>query len=260
MNAPALDPAVAALAQDTARSAGALLLGRFGARATGVDTKSSRTDLVSDADRDAEAVIVTAIRGARPQDAILAEEGGGVEGDGAVRWIVDPLDGTTNYLWGIPHWSVSIAAFDHAGPAVGVVFDPCRDELFCAVRGAGATLDGAPLRLEGAPDLAEALIGTGFNYRTAERERQGRRVAALLPRVRDIRRFGSAALDLAWLAAGRVDGYYETGLNPWDWAAGRLLVTEAGGMVAELPAPADGPPCVVAARAPLFDPLVALLG
>lgn len=259
MSRPATDPAVAALAREVAVSAGALLLERFGARATGVSTKSSLTDLVSDADRDAEALIVDAIRRARPGDAILAEEGGGVDAGGAVRWVVDPLDGTTNYLWGIPHWSVSVAVSDADGPAVGVVHDPCRGELFCAVRGAGATLDGAALRLGDGPPLAEALIATGFNYRERERERQGRRVAALLPRVRDIRRFGSAALDLAWLAAGRVDGYYETGLNPWDWAAGRLLVAEAGGTVAEIPAPDDGPPCVVAARARLFGPLSALL-
>lgn len=260
MSSPALDP-LAAVARDAARAAGAQLLRRFGAGATGVRTKTSRTDMVSDADREAEATIVAAIHAARPDDAILSEEGGGMDGAGSVRWIVDPLDGTTNFLWGIPHWSVSVAVSDAAGPAVGVVFDPCRDEMYCAVRGGGATLNGAPLVLDGAPPLPEALIGTGFNYSAEERARQGVRVAALLPQVRDIRRFGSAALDLSWLAAGRVDGYFETGLSPWDWAAGRLVVTEAGGLVAELPAPAAGAaPCVVAARAPLFDQLVSLLG
>src|SRR5690606_32417589 len=137
VSAPAPDPAVAALAREAARAAGALLRGRFGSHPTGVGTKSTRTDLVSDADRDAEALIVGMIRTARPGDTIVSEEGSGVEG-GEVRWIVDPLDGTTNFLWGIPHWSVSVAVEDAAGPAVGVVFDACRDELFCAVRGAGA--------------------------------------------------------------------------------------------------------------------------
>lgn len=264
MSGPPTDAALVALATRAARGAGDLLVERFGGPARGVERKSSRTDLVSDADRDAEALILGMVAAERPADAIVAEEGGAADGvgDAALRWIIDPLDGTTNFLWGIPHWSVSIAVSDTDGPRVGVVHDPCRGETFTAVRGAGAHLGGRPLRLDDAPapTLAEALVGTGFNYRADERARQGARVATVLPAVRDIRRFGSAALDLAWLAAGRMDAYYETGLNVWDWAAGRLLVAEAGGLVGELPPGADGgAPCVVAARAPLYAPLVALL-
>lgn len=248
------------LARRAARDAGALLLERAGAPATGLAAKSSRTDLVSDADRAAEALIVATIRRERPGDAILAEEGAGdTGGHGPLRWVVDPLDGTINYLWGIPHWCVSVAAADADGTLVGVVHDPCRAETFSARRGGGAALGDRPLRLDGAPPLEEAMLATGFNYRTDERARQARRLAHVLPRVRDVRRFGAAALDLAWLAAGRVDGYVETGLAPWDWAAGALLVAEAGGAVQDLPAVGGSPGGLLASRAPLAGPLRALI-
>jgi myo-inositol-1(or 4)-monophosphatase len=256
---PATDPPNAAelleLASRAARAAGALLAGRALEPATGVSAKSSRTDLVSDADRDAEALIVAAIRAERPGDAITAEEGAAADGGSGLRWLVDPLDGTINYLWGIPHWCVSVAAADAEGTVVGVVHDPSRGETFTARRGAGAALDERPLRLEGAPPLAEVLLATGFNYATEERARQAARLTHVLPRVRDVRRFGAAALDLAWLAAGRVDGYLETGLSPWDWAAGALLVTEAGGAVQDLPARGGSPAGLLASRAPLAGPL-----
>ena len=255
------------LARDTARAAGALLLERFGDPARGVTAKTSRTDLVSDADRDAEALIVSALARSRPDDAVLAEEGvqpaggrAGAAGRSGVRWLVDPLDGTINYLWGIPHWCVSLAVADADGTLAGVVHDPSRDETFTARRGAGASLGGRALRLEGGPPLAEAMIATGFNYRPEERARQAARLRGVLPRVRDVRRFGAAALDLAWLAAGRVDGYFETGLAAWDWAAGGLIVTEAGGVVRELPPGGGSPAGLVAARAHLAGPLMALLG
>jgi myo-inositol-1(or 4)-monophosphatase len=247
------------IAVAAARAAGGLLLSRVGGRATGLAAKTSRTDLVSDTDRDAEAIILGALREARPADAIVSEEGGGAAGASGVRWLVDPLDGTINYLWGIPQWSVSVAALDEAGPLVGVVHDPLRGETFAAGRGAGTRLGDAPLRMGDGPALEEALIGTGFNYRAEERARQAARLVTVLPAVRDVRRFGSAALDLAWLAAGRLDGYFETGLNPWDWAAGRLLVAEAGGVVEELPGGGGGPGGLVAAGPALIGPLRALL-
>ena len=263
---PATDPPNAAalleLASRAARAAGDLLAERGRAPATGVSAKSTRTDLVSDADRDAEALIVAVIRAERPGDAITAEEGAGATtgeaggaGGSGLRWLVDPLDGTINYLWGIPHWCVSVAAADAGGTVVGVVHDPARGETFTARRGAGAALGGRPLRLEGGPPLAEAMLATGFNYAPGERARQAARLAHVLPRVRDVRRFGAAALDLAWLAAGRVDGYVETGLAPWDWAAGALLVTEAGGTVQDLPARGGSPAGLLASRAPLAGPL-----
>lgn len=252
--------ALLALARRAAEAAGDLLLERFGGPTSGLAAKTSRTDLVSDADRASEDLILALLRAERPEDAIVAEEGGAVEGTTGLRWLVDPLDGTINYLWGLPQWSVTIACLDREGVLVGVVHDPCRSETFSAVRGDGAWLDGEPMRLEGpAPPLAEALIGTGFSYRAQERELQARRLLRVLPRVRDVRRFGSAALDLAWVAAGRLDGYYETALAPWDWAAGALVVREAGGIVVELPPVGGLSPGLLAARPALVEPLRALL-
>lgn len=242
------------LAREAARAAGDLLLDRVGRPASGLAAKTSRTDLVSDADRDAEALLVGMIRDARPDDAIVAEEGGGGAGRSGVTWLVDPLDGTINYLWAIPQWSVSIAARDAEGGLVGVVHDPPRGETFHARRGGGAWLNDERLAMRAGGPLAESLIGTGFQYRAEARARQARRLLAVLPAVRDLRRFGSAALDLAWVAAGRLDGYFETGLNPWDAAAGELLVREAGGVVEEMPD--NG---LIAAGPDLIGPLSALV-
>jgi myo-inositol-1(or 4)-monophosphatase len=222
------------VALDAARAAGALLRERAGGVVGGISSKTSGTDLVSDADRDAEALVIATIRAARPGDGILAEEGGGGQGGSGVTWIVDPLDGTINYLWGVPQWCVSIAAADADGALAGVVHDPCREETFTALRGGGAWMGGRALAVAPGRPLAEALIGTGFSYRSAERALQAGRLTRVLPAVRDVRRLGSAALDLAWVAAGRLDGYYETGLNPWDRAAGELVAREAGAQVREL--------------------------
>ena len=186
--------------------------------------------MVSAADRDAETLIRRGLREARPDDGLLGEEGSQRESASGRVWVVDPLDGTTNFLYGFPQWAVSIALED----VLGVVYDPVRDELFAAAVGDGATLNGKPLRMAAPPDLSTALIATGFGYDAERRERQGTVASRVLPRVRDIRRAGAAALDLAWLAAGRVDGYYERGLNAWDWAAARIIVEEAGGAVYDL--------------------------
>jgi myo-inositol-1(or 4)-monophosphatase len=148
---------------------------------------------------------------------------------------VDPLDGTVNFLYGLPAWCVSVALEDADGGAVGVIHDPLRRETFRAVRGEGAELNGEPVRVRQRDRLETALIATGFSYDPDRRAEQAALLALVLPRVRDVRRAGAAALDLAWVAAGRVDGYFERGGKPWDWAAGRLLVEEAGGAVAELP-------------------------
>jgi myo-inositol-1(or 4)-monophosphatase len=165
---------------------------------------------------------------------------------------VDPLDGTVNYLYGYPAWCVSVALEDGHGARLGVIRDPARDETFTAERGGGAWLNGSALAVTGKDRLDTALIATGFGYDPAVRAAQAEAVARVLPRVRDIRRGGAAALDMAWLAAGRLDGYYERGLNPWDWAAGKLLVTEAGGQVVPL---GGYPPGLVAASPPLLAQL-----
>lgn len=226
---------------------------------TGVGSKSSATDLVSDADREAEARIVGRIRAARPDDAIVAEEGSAQKGGSGIRWLVDPLDGTVNFLYGIPQWSVSIAALDGEGPLAAVVYDPSRDELFAATRGGGARLNGAPIRTTGLSELSNALVTTGFSYVAEERARQALHAATLAAHVADLRRLGSAALDLAWVSCGRVDAYTESVANPWDWAAGRLLVTEAGGRVSEIAGVRAGMPGICASAPAIHDALLELL-
>lgn len=220
------------LAVRAAEGAGALLLDRFGEPARGIGSKSSGTDMVSDADRDAEALIVDRILSARPDDAILGEERGERAGSSGLRWIIDPLDGTTNYLYAQPHWCVSIACEDAQGTVIGVVRDPNRAETFTAERGGGAFLNGVAIRVSEVTSIGESLAATGFAYDASLRAEQGAVVATLLPAVRDIRRYGAAALDLAWVACGRFDAYYEAPMQSWDIAAGLLLVREAGGRTA----------------------------
>jgi myo-inositol-1(or 4)-monophosphatase len=222
------------LAQRAARAAGEVLLSYYGQPPQGVDSKSSETDLVSDADRGAEQVIRELLETERPEDGLIAEEGSHSESESGRRWLVDPLDGTINFLYGFPAWGVSIALEDEYGLALGVVLDPVRPELFAAVRGQGATLDGAPIRVSGRTELARALVATGFSYEAERRAAQAELLLTVLPRVRDIRRAGAAALDLCQVAAGRVDAFFERGLQRWDEAAGRLIIEEAGGVVKEL--------------------------
>ena len=248
-----------ALATLAAREAGALLLELRRSPAAGVRSKSSATDLVSEADERAEAAIVSAIRRNRPGDAIVAEEGSGARGTSGVSWYVDPLDGTINYLYGIPHWSVSICCADGDGALAAVVFDPLREELFSAARGDGAWLGEQRLRVSDKHDLASSLVATGFGYGAAQRVTQGRIIANVVGEVRDVRRFGSAALDLSWVAAGRFDAYFESVEKPWDWMAGAMLVREAGGRVTEL-APIDPAfPRIIASGPGVHDALTRLL-
>ena len=195
---------------------------------------------MSDADRDAERLIADILRRERPEDGLLGEEGAERAGASGRRWVVDPLDGTTNFLYGFPAWCVSIALEDGEGAAAAVVHDPGRGETFRAARGAGAELNGEAVEVRRCEGLDAALVATGFGYEAERRARQAEVIQRLLPHVRDIRRAGSAALDLSWLAAGRLDAYYERGLKPWDWAAGRLLVTEAGGALRDLPGEPHG--------------------
>ncbi|MFP4634369.1 MAG: inositol monophosphatase family protein [Nitriliruptoraceae bacterium] len=226
------------LAVEIAREAGQLLRGFATERAGGGDidvgSKSSQTDPVSEADRASERLIASRLGVARPDDGLLGEEDQASRESGSgLTWVVDPLDGTVNFLYGIPIWAVSIAVVDSSGPLAGAVYDPSRDEMFHAARGFGARLGDTPLACSAVSDLSQALVATGFAYDAAVRVAQGRLVADLLGRVRDVRRAGSAALDLCWLAAARLDAYVEFGLQSWDWAAGSLVVTEAGGRSSE---------------------------
>ena len=243
------------LAESAAREAGAELLKAFAGPATGVSAKSTPTDLVSAADQAAEELIRSRLAAARPEDGFLGEEGGDETGSSGLRWIVDPLDGTINFLFGIPQWAVSIAVEDADGVVAGVVFDPPRGELWAAERGGPATLDGEPVASSARTELATALISTGFGYDADVRRAQAAVIAGLLPDVRDIRRFGAAALDLAWCAGGRYDAYFERGVHRWDIAAGELICEQAGLVVEPLvasPPQADG--ILVATRA-LIDTL-----
>jgi myo-inositol-1(or 4)-monophosphatase len=232
--------ALRALAVDIAREAG-LLLAK--ARPTGQSSKSSPTDLVTDADRAAEELIVGRLRAERPHDSLLAEEGSLHAGTSGNTWVIDPLDGTVNFVYGIPHWAVSIGL--EGGVRLGVVYDPSRDELFT---------DASPLTPSAQTDLAQALIATGFSYSAETRARQGAILAGILPRVRDIRRAGSLALDLAWLACGRLDAMYEHDTHPWDLSAGIAMLEAAGGV-----ARVAGTTIVAAGNATLFRQLEELV-
>jgi myo-inositol-1(or 4)-monophosphatase len=246
------DLAVTAL--EAARAAAAVLVRGLGEDLE-VDTKISATDMVSEADFAAEAAVSEVIASRRPDDSVLGEEGTSSSGTSGVRWVVDPLDGTTNYLFGIPQFAVSIAAEIDGETAVGVVLDPSRNETWAAVRGWGSRRNG--LRCEVDDDrstLSTALVATGFGYRPERRAWQSQVLTKVLPAVRDVRRFGAAALDLCWTGAGRFDAYYEWGLNPWDLAAGALVCSEAGGRVEAL----EGR-LILAAPDHLFGPMRDLL-
>lgn len=251
-----------AVAVEAAHAAAAELGPRFGAAAEDVRTKTTPTDPVSEADMAAERAIREVLARRRPADAILGEEGGasGDAADGSgLRWVVDPLDGTVNFLFGIPAFGVSVACQQGQRQLAGVVLDPVRGELFAATSSSPAVLNDEPIRGSACDDLSRALVATGFGYDASVRERQAAIVARLLPRVRDIRRVGAAALDLAWCACGRFDAYYERGVQLWDVAAGRLIAHRAGLEVRELP-PTDADAAgILVAPAQIADGLFELV-
>jgi len=233
-------PAVT-IAARAARSAGNVIL-RYMNRIDGLNVvEKQQMDFVSEVDKLAEAEIIKELRRAYPEHAILAEESGAI-GKGPMTWVIDPLDGTHNYLRGIPHFSVSIALLEKGVPIHGVVFDPLRDELYTASKGDGAYINDRRMRVTKRENLDGAMLATGFPFRQREHlNAQLDMTRALLGRAEDLRRSGSAALDLAYVAAGRYDGYFEIGLKPWDMAAGVLLVREAGGRICDF-AGRDGIP------------------
>ena len=217
----------------TARDAGALLVQKLG---TAQVSNKGDIDLVTEADIAAEELIIERIRSYFPQHSILAEESGEtirIEQSSQWKWIIDPLDGTTNYAHGYPCFCVSIAAELQGVIQIGVVYDPMRDEMFAAERGNGATLNGRTIRVSGVEDLSRAMLVTGFPYNVRERPDFAREFARFTMEAQAVRRDGSAAIDLAYVACGRFDGFWEDGLNPWDMAAGVLLIEEAGGRVSD---------------------------
>ena len=263
-NAPP-EPATAlrALAAELATSAGSSA--HEGRRRLGVgqpvehETKSTPTDPVTEFDRAAETLIVDALQARRPEDSIVGEEGAGHTGTSGLEWHIDPIDGTVNFVYDLPAWCTSVAVVDRYGPLAGAVYVPVTDELFTAARGAGATRNGEPIRCSTVADLPMALIGTGFNYSPTTRERQAARLARLLPHVRDMRRYGSAALDLCMVACGRLDAYFEEHLNSWDLAAGVLIAAEAGATTSNFAGGPADTDAVVAAPPGLHRALLELL-
>jgi myo-inositol-1(or 4)-monophosphatase len=248
------------VAERAARAGGEVLMAYYGRPPEGLGVKSSATDPVSDADREAERAIRELLSAERPADGLVAEEGSHAEADSGRRWVVDPLDGTVNFIYQLPAWAVSVALEDAEGVAAGVVHSPVLGETFCAVRGGGAWIaeSGRPLRVSACDRLERAMVATGFSYEPARRAQQAAVVTRLLPLARDIRRAGAAALDLAWTAAGRLDAFYENGLKRWDWAAGHLLVQEAGGVTGWIEG--EPPVLVAAATQTLLDELRPLAG
>jgi myo-inositol-1(or 4)-monophosphatase len=226
------------VAMKLALEAGELIVTRRKGHIEVASTKSSSVDVVTEVDRESEALLYGRLAELRPGDGFLGEEGQVQESSSGITWVVDPIDGTVNFLYDIPHYAVSIAAV--SGPPIpgqwqveaGAILNPVTGELFHAARGEGSFLGDRRLQIGPPPEFSQALLGTGFGYSTAVRAEQARLMAALIPEVRDIRRAGAASLDFAYVAAGRVDVYFERTLSPWDHAAGELIVTEAGGAIA----------------------------
>lgn len=233
-----------AIAVDVARSAGRLVVDERPDAVEVASTKSTTTDVVTVMDQRSQDHLLARLREARPDDAVLGEESGGASGTSGITWVIDPIDGTVNYLYGIRQYAVSIAVVEgdpdpHTWRALaGVVVNPASGEVFAASAGGVATLDGATIAVAPPVELSQALVGTGFGYRAEIRVEQAKALAGLIGRVRDIRRQGSAALDLCAVACGRLNAYFERGLNPWDHAAGSLIAAEAGARVTL--SPGDG--------------------
>ncbi|MDX6252274.1 MAG: monophosphatase [Kribbellaceae bacterium] len=243
------------LATEVATEAARLIVERRRGTITVADTKSTATDIVTAVDRESEELIRARVLEARPDDSFLGEEGDDVNGSSGVRWVVDPIDGTVNYLYDIPTYAVSIAVEYDGRTVAGVVVDAPKGEVFTATLGGGAFLDGRPIQVSDCADLSKALIGTGFGYDATRRAVQAEVVQQLISKVRDIRRIGVGAVDLCYVACGRLDAVYERGLNPWDYGAGALIAAEAGATVGGLDGAPVSPEMSIAATPAVFKPL-----
>ena len=255
MNEPVKPGELLELAGEVAGEAARLIVERRRGSITVADTKSTTTDVVTAVDRESEELIRSRILAARPDDSFLGEEGNDIAGTSGVRWVVDPIDGTVNYLYDIPTYAVSIAVEVDGETVAGVVVDAPRGEVFTATRGGGAFLDGRPSRASGCSDLRQALVGTGFGYDPSRRAVQADVVRRLITQVRDIRRIGVGAIDLCYVACGRLDAAYERGLNAWDYGAGALIAAEAGARVGGLHGAPVSPEFSLAAGPGIFDAL-----
>jgi myo-inositol-1(or 4)-monophosphatase len=243
------------LAVTVATEAAELIVERRRGTITVADTKSTATDIVTAVDRESEELIRARVLEARPDDSFLGEEGDDIDGTSGVRWVVDPIDGTVNYLYDIPTYAVSIAVEQDGVTVAGVVVDAPKGEVFTATLGGGAFLDGKPIRVSDCTSLDRALVGTGFGYDPARRLVQAEVVQHLIAEVRDIRRIGVGAIDLCYVGCGRLDAVYERGLNPWDYGAGALVASEAGARVGGLNGAEVSPEMSIAATPGVFDAL-----
>ena len=246
------------LARKIAQSAGELLVNR--PLSFDINEKSSARDFATQMDHASEKLIVESILSARPDDGIVGEEGASRESTSGITWVIDPIDGTVNYFYNLPGWNISIAARDSDGVLIGVVYAPTLNSLWHAIRGGGGFLNGRPIHCSNNSELSDSLLATGFSCQPAERVRQAGVIADLIPRVRDIRRNGAAAVDLCHVASGAVDGYFETGLKEWDLAAGGLIAREAGALVTGRNGTTPGEEMVIAAGPALHAILVAEIG
>jgi myo-inositol-1(or 4)-monophosphatase len=247
------------LAVGLAAQASALLVEGLARARTTVDTKSTGTDMVTEMDRASERLLVDGILAARPDDGVLGEEGTDRAGTSGVRWVLDPLDGTTNYLYGHSGFAVSIGVQVDGRSVAAVVDDPLHGDVFTATLGGGARRNGRPVHVSDERHLDRALVATGFSYVPERRRLQAQVVEAVIPQIRDIRRMGAAAVDLCSVACGRVDAYYERGLQPWDHAAGALIAREAGAVVGHLDGSTEDDDFILAAPPALWEPLQAVL-
>ena len=248
-----------AIAEQLARAAGDMALaGRKSGDVTAT-TKSSPTDMVTQYDKASEDMITAGLRELRPDDGIVGEEGASRDATSGITWHIDPIDGTSNFYFDIPMWAVSIGAVDEHGPIAGAVYAPALGDMFTAARGEGATLNGNRISVRENTVLSDALVCTGFSYHVSQREVHARRVATMVGQIRDIRRFGAAAIDLCFVACGRLDAYFEEHLNSWDLVAGQVIATEAGAFVTNFSGDTVTPQEVLATQPGVQKALIRLI-
>ena len=259
MSSSALTAGLRAIAEQLAREAGDMAYAGRKSGEVSADTKSSPTDMVTQFDTASEELITKGLAQLRPLDAIVGEEGATKTGTSGITWHIDPIDGTSNFFFDIPMWAVSIGAVDAHGPLVGAVYAPALQEMFTAARGEGATLNGNKISCRENTLLTDALVCTGFSYRVHERPQHAMRVAHMLTEIRDIRRFGAAAIDLCFVACGRFDAYFEEHLHSWDLVAGQVIATEAGAIVTDYHGAQVTPRQVLAATPGIHQQLIELI-
>lgn len=259
MNPSDEDRALLKLATSLAHRAGDMALAGRKRGLGAVATKSTATDMVTEFDHASERLIRDGLHTARPHDGIIGEEGARDDSSSGITWYVDPIDGTTNFFFDLPLWAVSIGAVDEDGPRIGVVHIPALGETFTAIRGSGAFLNETRISVRDNSNLSDALVCTGFSYAADARVRQSRRVPLIIDKIRDLRRFGAAAVDLCFVACGRLDAYFEENLHLWDLAAGQVVATEAGALISDFAGAPVRPAEVLCASPDIHPQLISLL-